>query len=80
LAYTVNLTVMTDVTHIGPLETQLQATLNEIPAYTRYGAPTGGLTSSIRWSPELCLIHGLDPAAFNSSLPPRRSPSALCAR
>jgi len=44
LAYTVNLTVMTDVTHIGPLETQLQATLNEIPAYTWYGGPTGGLT------------------------------------
>jgi len=35
---------MADVTHIGPLETQLQATLNKIPAYTWYAAPTGGLT------------------------------------
>jgi len=32
------------LTSIGPLETQLQATLNKIPAYTWYAAPTGGLT------------------------------------
>jgi formate hydrogenlyase transcriptional activator len=32
------------LTSIGPLETQLQATLNKIPAYTWYAGPTGGLT------------------------------------
>jgi len=35
---------MADVTHIASLETQLQATLDKIPAYTWYAAPTGGLT------------------------------------
>jgi formate hydrogenlyase transcriptional activator len=35
---------MTDVTHVGPVEMQLQAILNEIPAYTWYTAPNGGLT------------------------------------
>ncbi len=35
---------MADVAQIGPLQTQLQATLNQIPAYTWYAAPTGGLT------------------------------------
>jgi hypothetical protein len=35
---------MADVAQIGPLETQLQATLNMIPAYTWYAATTGGLT------------------------------------
>jgi PAS domain S-box-containing protein len=35
---------MADVTHIALLETQLQATLDKIPAYTWYAAPTGGLT------------------------------------
>ncbi|HYV50696.1 MAG TPA: hypothetical protein VE910_02240, partial [Dongiaceae bacterium] len=34
---------MADVTNIS-LEAQLQATLNKIPAYTWYAAPTGGLT------------------------------------
>lgn len=36
--------LMADVAHIGPLETQLQATLDKVPAYTWYAAPTGGLT------------------------------------
>src|SRR6266545_7455635 len=44
LACTVYLTLMPDVAHVGPLEAQLQATLNKIPAYTWYAAPTGGLT------------------------------------
>jgi len=35
---------MVDVTHIASLETQLQATLDKIPAYAWYAAPTGGLT------------------------------------
>jgi formate hydrogenlyase transcriptional activator len=35
---------MVDATHIGSLETQLQATLDKIPAYTWYANPTGGLT------------------------------------
>ncbi len=35
---------MIDVTHIGSLEAQLQATLDKIPAHTWYGNPTGGLT------------------------------------
>src|SRR6185503_19469997 len=43
LAGSVYLTLMADVTNIS-LEAQLQATLNKIPAYTWYAAPTGGLT------------------------------------
>src|SRR6266852_3838554 len=35
---------MVEATHIGSLEAQLQATLDKIPAYTWYAAPTGGLT------------------------------------
>ena len=31
-------------TNIRPLEAQLQATLDKIPAYTWYATPTGGLT------------------------------------
>src|SRR5882724_2796910 len=41
---TVYLTFMTDVSHIGLLEAQLQATLDKIPAYTWYASPSGGLT------------------------------------
>ena len=35
---------MVDATNIGSLETQLQATLDKIPAYTWYANPAGGLT------------------------------------
>src|SRR6266567_4763949 len=35
---------MVDTTNIGSLAAQLQATLDKIPAYTWYAAPTGGLT------------------------------------
>ena len=41
---TVYLTFMTDVSHIGLFEAQLQATLDKIPAYTWYASPSGGLT------------------------------------
>src|SRR5216684_5220951 len=35
---------MVDTTNTGPFAAQLQATLDKIPAYTWYAAPTGGLT------------------------------------
>jgi formate hydrogenlyase transcriptional activator len=35
---------MVDATNIGSLAAQLQATLDQIPAYTWYANPTGGLT------------------------------------
>src|SRR5260370_30741721 len=35
---------MVDSTNAGPLAEQLRATLDKIPAYTWYAAPTGGLT------------------------------------
>jgi len=35
---------MADVAQVGPLESLVQATLNKIPAFTWYAAPTGGLT------------------------------------
>src|SRR5260370_4985136 len=34
---------MVDITNTGPLAAQLQATLDKIPAYTWYAAPTGRL-------------------------------------